>query len=77
VNVSYTFADWKNAGFNPNDPQADEDLPDIKKTFHGYCNPLSVLVISIWIIKLIKIENSLLTADLYPIISDLFSTINL
>ena len=31
MNLSYTYVDWKNAGFNPSDPQDYADLPDIKK----------------------------------------------
>lgn len=31
VNLSYTYVDWKNAGFNPSDPQDYADLPDITK----------------------------------------------
>ena len=34
-NVSYTFVDWKNAGFNPSDPQDYADLPDITKHSMG------------------------------------------
>ena len=29
--LSYTFVDWTNAGFNPTDPKAEEELPDITK----------------------------------------------
>ena len=35
LNVSYTFVDWENAGFNPSDPQADADLPNIQKHSMG------------------------------------------
>jgi len=35
VNVSYTFADWRNAGFNRSVTQSDEDLPDITKHSMG------------------------------------------
>jgi hypothetical protein len=35
LNFSYTFVDWKNAGFNPSFTQSDEDLPDIKKHSMG------------------------------------------
>ena len=31
INLSYTYVDWKNAGFNPSDPQDYADLPDITK----------------------------------------------
>ncbi len=35
VNLSYTYVDWKNAGFNPSDPQDYADLPDITKHSMG------------------------------------------
>jgi len=35
INLSYTYVDWKNAGFNPSVTQSDEDLPDIKKHSMG------------------------------------------
>ena len=35
VNLSYTFVDWENAGFNPSDPQDYADLPDITKHSMG------------------------------------------
>ena len=35
LNLSYTFVDWENAGFNLSDPQSDEDLPDITKHSMG------------------------------------------
>ena len=31
INLSYTYVDWKNAGFNPEVPLLEEDLPDITK----------------------------------------------
>ena len=31
LKLSYTYTDWKNAGFDPNNPLYDGDLPDIKK----------------------------------------------
>ena len=35
INLSYTYVDWKNAGFNPSDPQDYADLPDITKHSMG------------------------------------------
>jgi hypothetical protein len=35
LNVSYTFVDWENAGFNPEVPLLEEDLPDITKHSMG------------------------------------------
>ena len=35
VNLSYTFVDWENAGFNPTVPLLEEDLPDITKHSMG------------------------------------------
>ena len=35
MNLSYTYVDWKNAGFNPSDPQDYADLPDITKHSMG------------------------------------------
>jgi len=35
INLSYTYVDWKNAGFNPSVTQSDEDLPPIKKHSMG------------------------------------------
>ena len=35
LNLSYTFVDWGNAGFNPTVPPLEEDLPDITKHSMG------------------------------------------
>jgi len=35
VNLSYTYVNWKNADFNPSDPQDYADLPDITKHSMG------------------------------------------
>ena len=35
INLSYTYVDWKNAGFNPSDPQDYADLQDITKHSMG------------------------------------------
>jgi len=35
VNLSYTYVDWENAGFNPINPQDYADLPDITKHSMG------------------------------------------
>jgi len=35
INLSYTYVDWKNAGFNPEFPSIEEDLPDITKHSMG------------------------------------------
>ena len=35
INLSYTYVNWKDAGFNPSVTQSDEDLPDITKHSMG------------------------------------------
>ena len=35
LNITYTFVDWKNAGFNPEVPLLEEDFPDIAKHSMG------------------------------------------
>ena len=35
LNLSYTFVEWKNAGFNPEVPLLEEDLLDITKHSMG------------------------------------------
>ena len=35
INLSYTYVDWKNAGFNPEVPLLEENLADITKHSMG------------------------------------------